>query len=96
MRSRLDKQRVPQWDLPPHNHDLNDQQQQEINILSRELVCQQQLSAITPVFAVLATLLSVMELDLPQLEYHFIQMNKLIGHYGTPCFIQGIFGFGFC
>jgi glyceronephosphate O-acyltransferase len=80
--------RIPKWYLPSFRVDLDEEQQKEIHDLSHHLVCRQQSSAITPVFAVVSVLLSTGRFGFQQLQEHFLKLNSLVAAYGTPCLIQ--------
>ena len=80
--------RIPKWYVPSLRVDLDEEQHKEIHDLSHYLVCRQQSSAITPVFAIVSVLLSTGRFGFQQLQESFLKLNSLVAAYGTPCLIQ--------
>lgn len=89
VRDHVKKRVIPDWGLPSYRFDLTEEEKKNVQSFAWDLVRQQQKQAITPVAAVLATLLSWQHLDLQQLTESFLIFNGLLAAHGTPCLISG-------
>ena len=80
----------PKWNLPLSLEKLDDGEKADIQKLASLMVAKQQKEAITPVFAVLASILASSEACDPlELEQRFLGYDSLLADFGTRCLVQG-------
>jgi len=86
---KLNKRPTPNWNTPYFRFVADENTKNDIKVLATELVCKQQKGVITPISAVLLSILSVQQMDLKQLSQQFALFNSCLAKFATPCLIQG-------
>lgn len=89
VREKLSKRDVPEWGMPSYRFSLDTDEKKNIYSLAMEMVCKQQKDAITPISAILFTVLAFKQLELQELVDYVVLFNSLLTKYGTCCFIKG-------
>ena len=86
---KLHRLPVPNWNAPSFRFEIDENTKNNVKELASELVCKQQKGIITPISAVLLSILAVKELDLNQLSQQFTLLNRCLAKFATPCLIRG-------
>ena len=90
VRDHLSKRPEPNWSMPSFRFTLSEPEKSGIHSLAHMLVCKQQKGAITPVSAIIMSVLSVnLHLDLKQLVDYVVLFKSFLYKHGTPCFTKG-------
>lgn len=89
VRDHLSKRAKPEWGVPSHRFSLSETEKRDLHNLAHNLVCKQQRDVITPVSAVLFSVLSMKNCSLEQLKDYVLIFNSLIEKFLTHCFIKG-------
>lgn len=87
---KLKRPPTPNWNTPSFRFEADEDTKNNIKVLASELVCKQQKGVITPISAVLLSILSLQQLDLNQLSQRVALFNSCLAKFATPCLIQGI------
>lgn len=89
---RLPRRPTPDWNAPSFRFETAEDTKKSIQVLAKDLVCQQQREVITPMSSLLLLALSVKELQMEQLVQQVIALNSCLSTFATPCMIPGDVG----